>query len=72
MPSMFIHCDNRAVIAVANNKTYSCKSRHIRLRDGIISIDYVTSKVNLPDPHTKPLGRNLISGTSRGTGLKPI
>ena len=57
------------------------KNRHIRLRheimkwllkNGIISIDFVKSEVNLADPLTKPLGRKLILETSRGMGLKPI
>ena len=42
------------------------------LKDGIISIDYVKSKVNLVNPLTKPLGRKLILETSSGIGLKPI
>ena len=42
------------------------------LKDGIISIDYVKSEVNLADPLTKPLGRKLILETSSGMGLKPI
>ena len=80
-PSVSVHCDNKAAIAIASNKTFNGKNRHIRLRyevikqllrDGIVSIDYVKSELNLADPLTKPLGRNLISATSRGMGLKPI
>ena len=41
-------------------------------KDGIISIDYVKSEVNLADPLTKPLSKKLIEETSRGMGLKAI
>ena len=79
-PSVSMHCDCQAAISIAKNKTFNGKNRHIRLRhevvkqllkDGIISIDYVKSEVNLADPLTKPLGRKLINETSRGMGLKP-
>ena len=42
------------------------------LKDGIISIDYVKSEINLADPLTKPLGRKMISETSREMGLIPV
>ena len=73
-PSMSMHCDYQMTIAIAKNKSYNGKNRHIHLRhdvvkqllgDGIISIDYVKSKVNLANPLTKPLGRKLINETSR-------
>ena len=76
-PSMSMHCDCQAVISIAKNKAFNRKNRHIRLRhevvkqllkDGIISIDYVKSKVNLADP----LERKLILETSSGMKLKPI
>lgn len=80
-PSVSIHCDNQSAIAVAKNKTYNGKNRHVQLRhnvvkqlqkSGMISIDYVKSEMNLADPLTKPLARKLIFETSRGMGLKPI
>ena len=79
--SVFIHCDCQAAIARARNKAYSEKNRHIRLRhnivkqllkDGIISLDFVRSKMNLSDRLTKPLARKLVANTSRGIGLMPI
>ena len=79
-PSVSMHCDCQSAIAIAKNKAFNGKSRHIRLRhnivkqllkDGIISIDYVKSERNLADPMTKPLGRKQIIETSRGMGLKP-
>ena len=80
-PSVSMHCDCQVAIAIAKNKTFNGKNRHIQLRhnvvkqllkDGTISIDYVKSEVNLADPLTKPLGRKLIYETSREMGLKPI
>ena len=80
-PSVSLHGDCQAVIAIAKNKTFNGKNRHIQLRhnvvkqllkDRTISIDYVKSEVNLADPLTKPLGRKLIYETSRGMRLKPI
>jgi len=80
LPSVSIHCDCQAAIAIAKNKSYNCKSRHMKLRydvikqllrDGIISIDYVKSEINLVDPLTKPVGRKLILQTSKEMGLRP-
>ncbi|XP_071933569.1 uncharacterized protein [Coffea arabica] len=80
LPPVSIHCDCQAAIAIAKNKSYNCKSRHMRLRhdvvkqllrDGIISIDFVKSELNLADPLTKPVGRKLILQTTREMGLRP-
>ena len=80
-PSVSLHCDYQVAESIAKNKTFNGKNKHIRLRhevvkqllkDGIVSIDYVKSEVNLADPLTKPLGRKLILETSSGMGLKPI
>ena len=68
-PSISMHFDFQVAISIVKNKTFNGKNRHIRLRhevvklllkDEIISIDYVKSKVNLANPLTKPLGRKLI------------
>lgn len=32
MPPVSIHCDCQAVIAIVKNKSYNCKSRHMKLR----------------------------------------
>jgi len=80
-PSVSIHCNCQSAIAIAKNKTYNGKNRHIKLRHNLvkqllkretISIDYVKPDQNLVDPLTKPLGRNIILETSRGMGLKPL
>jgi len=77
-PSVLMHCDCQSAIAIAKNKSYNGKNRHIQLRhnlvkqllkSGTISIDYVKSERNLEDPLTKPLGRKMILETSRGMGL---
>jgi len=61
-----IHCDNQAVISRSQNFIYNGKSKHIHRRhnnvrqslsNGVISIEFVTSKVNLADPFTKDLSR---------------
>ena len=81
VPSVSLHCDSQAAIGRAMNKSYNGKSRHIRLRhnivrqlldDGVISLNFVRSEVNLADPLTKPLGRKLVYETSRGMGLMPV
>ncbi|XP_043809042.1 uncharacterized protein LOC122722409 [Manihot esculenta] len=62
-PSVSVCCDCQAAIAIAKNKTFNGKNRHIRLRhnvvkqllkDETISIDYVKSEVNLANSLTKP------------------
>ena len=78
-PSVSMYCDCQVAISIAKNKTFNGKNRHIRLRleivkqllkDGITSIDYVNSEVNLANPLTKPL--ELILETSIEMRLKPI
>jgi hypothetical protein len=80
-PSVALHCDSQAAIAVANNHAYNGKKRHIRLRhkaikellsSGVISLDYVKSEMNIADPLTKGLCRKLVLETSEGMGLKPV
>jgi len=79
VPAICIHCDNQAAISRAQNFIYNDKFRHIRHRyntikqlhsNGIISIDFVSSKDNLADPFTKGLIKKCINCTSRGMGLK--
>ncbi|WMV27108.1 hypothetical protein MTR67_020493 [Solanum verrucosum] len=45
--------------------------RHM-LKDEIIAIDYVKSKLNSTDSLTKSVGRRLIFQTSIEMGLRPI
>ena len=67
---IYIHCDNQAAISLAQNFIYNSKSRHIRLSNEIISIDFVSSKYNFTDLFTKGLSRKRINCASRGRGLK--
>ena len=80
MSAICIHCNNQAAISRAQNFIYNGKSIHIRRRhntvkqllsNGIISIDFVSSKDNLTDLFTKDLNGELINCASRGMGLKP-
>ena len=79
MLAINIHCDNQAVMSRAQNFIYKGKFRHIHRRhntvkqlhsNGIISIDFVSSKDNLVDPFTKGLSGERINCASRGMGLK--
>jgi len=74
-PSISMHCDCQATISIAKNKSFNNKNQHFQLKhdvvkqllkDGITSIDYVKSEMNLVDPLTKPLCRKMILETSRG------
>ena len=79
VPAICIHCDNQEAISRAQNVIYNGKFRHIRRRhntvkkllsNGIISIDFVSSKDNLVDPLTKGLSGERINYASRRMGLK--
>ena len=67
--SVSMDCECQAAISIAKNKTFNGKNRHIHLRheivkqlliDGIISIDYVKSEVNLTN-HL-PFGKKINFG----------
>ena len=77
-PSMFMRCDSQPAIAKSKSKMFNRKNRHIHLRHntvwqlletGVISLDFVRSKLNLVDLLTKPLNRKLVEQTSRGVGI---
>ena len=81
MPAICIHCDNQAAIFRAQNFIYNDKSRHIRRRhnivkqllsNGIISIDFVSSKDNLADPFIKGLSGKHINCAFEGNGSKSL
>ena len=59
--ALSIHCDSQATLARAYSEVYNGKSRHMSLRhdyvrklikDGIISLLFVRTNVNLADPFT--------------------
>ncbi|XP_047263818.1 L-ascorbate oxidase homolog [Capsicum annuum] len=69
IPPLTIYCDNKAAIFLSSSDCYNGKSRqvclkhnHMRilLEDGIISLQYVKSKLNLADPLSKGLDRELM------------
>ena len=67
MPSVSVYYNNKAIIAIANNKTLSCKSRHIMLR--LVVIKQLLKDGTL----TKPLRRNFVNvPILGGMTLKPI
>ena len=75
-----IHCDSDSALNKAYSQTYNGKSRHISLRHSlvhdlikgsVISVDYVNTKINMPDQFTKPLSRNSIELSAIGIGLWP-
>ena len=66
VPAICIHCDSQSSIGRAQSHMYNGKSRHIRRRhntvrqllsNGIMTIEYIRSKVNITDPLTKGMTR---------------
>ena len=69
IPPLTIYCDDKTAIFRALSDCYNGKSRQIRLKhnhvkilleDGIISLQYVKSKLNLADPLSKGLDKELM------------
>ncbi|PHT88956.1 putative polyamine oxidase 4 [Capsicum annuum] len=69
IPPLTIYCDNKTAIFRTSSDCYNGKSRQVRLKhnhvrilleDGIISLQYVTSKLNLADPLSKGLDKELM------------
>ena len=55
-------------------------SRHVKRRlktvrkmrnSGVIALDYIHTSINLADPFTKGLSRNVIENASREMGMRP-
>ncbi|PHT58678.1 hypothetical protein CQW23_01041 [Capsicum baccatum] len=81
IPPLTIFCDNKADIFWASSDYYNGKSRQVRLKhnhvrilleDGIISLQYVKSKLNLVDPLSKGLGKELVVQTCNGMRINPV
>nr|GEX40521.1 zinc finger, CCHC-type [Tanacetum cinerariifolium] len=81
MPAISLHYDSQSTLSRVYNKVYNGKSRHISHRhayvkelisNGIITIEYIRSCKNLTDPFTKGLPKDIVFGTTREMGLKPI
>ncbi|KAI3731774.1 hypothetical protein L1987_62963 [Smallanthus sonchifolius] len=76
-----IRCDSAATLAKAYSQMYNGKSRHLGVRhgmirdlimNGVISVEFVRSELNLADHLTKGLGRDLVNKSAKGMGLKSI
>nr|GFA85984.1 zinc finger, CCHC-type [Tanacetum cinerariifolium] len=74
-----IRCDSAATLAKAYSQVYNGKSRHLGVRhsmirelimNGVISVEFVRTQLNLADHLTKGLGRDLVRKAAIGMGLK--
>ena len=74
MPAICIHCVSQLLIGRAHSRIYNGKSRHIHRRhnivrqllsNGIMTIEYIRSKVNIAELLTKGLTREQVSKSSR-------
>ena len=81
IPAILMNCDNQTVIIKVNSSKDNMKSsRHVKRRlksvrklknSGVITVDYIQTTMNLADPFTKGLSRNVIDNASREMGLRP-
>ena len=69
------------IIKVNSSKDNMKSSRHVKRRlksvrklknSGVITLDYIQTNMNLADPFTKGLSRNVIDNASREMGLRPM
>nr|GEZ61993.1 zinc finger, CCHC-type [Tanacetum cinerariifolium] len=74
-----IRCDSAATLAKAYSQLYNGKSRHLGVRhimireliiNGVISVKFVRTQLNLSDRLTKGLARDLVRKAAIGMGLK--
>ncbi|GJY70905.1 zinc finger, CCHC-type containing protein [Tanacetum coccineum] len=74
-----IRCDSAATLAKAYSQVYNGKSRHLGVRhsmirelimNGVISVEFVKTQLNLADHLTKGLARDLVRKAAIGMGLK--
>ncbi|GJY20268.1 zinc finger, CCHC-type containing protein [Tanacetum coccineum] len=74
-----IRCDSAATLAKAYSQVYNGKSRHLGVRhsmirelimNGVISVEFVRTQLNLADHLTKGLARDLVRKAAIGMGLK--
>nr|GEW36495.1 zinc finger, CCHC-type [Tanacetum cinerariifolium] len=73
-----IRCDSAATLAKAYSQVYNGKSRHLGVRhimirelimNGVISVEFVRTQLNLADHLTKGLARDLVRMAAIGMGL---
>lgn len=74
-----IRCDSAATLAKVYSQVYNGKSRHLDVRhsmirelitNGVISVEFVRTQLNLADHLTKGLARDLVHKAAVGMGLK--
>ncbi|KAI3679324.1 hypothetical protein L2E82_51456 [Cichorium intybus] len=74
-----IRCDSAATLAKVYSQVYNGKSRHLNVRhsmireiitNGVISVEFVRTQLNLADHLTKGLARDLVHKEAVGMGLK--
>nr|GEV19726.1 zinc finger, CCHC-type [Tanacetum cinerariifolium] len=74
-----IRCDSAATLAKAYSQVYNGKSRHLGVRhsmicelimNGVISVEFIRTRLNLADHLTKGLARDLVRKAAIGIGLK--
>ncbi|GJT22920.1 zinc finger, CCHC-type containing protein [Tanacetum coccineum] len=79
MSTISIRCDSAATLAKAYSQVYNGKSRHLGVRhsmirelimNGVISVEFVRTQLNLADHLTKGLARDLVRKATIGMGLK--
>ncbi|GKF63324.1 hypothetical protein Tco_0186772, partial [Tanacetum coccineum] len=79
MSTISIRCDSAATLAKAYSQVYNGKSRHLGVRhsmirelimNGVISVEFVKTQLNLADHLTKGLTRDLVRKAAIGMGLK--
>ncbi|GJT95192.1 zinc finger, CCHC-type containing protein [Tanacetum coccineum] len=79
MSTISIRCDSAATLAKAYSQVYNGKSRHLGIRhsmicelimNGVISVEFVRTQLNLADHLTKGLARDLVRKAAIGMGLK--
>ncbi|GJV42668.1 zinc finger, CCHC-type containing protein [Tanacetum coccineum] len=79
MSTISIRCDSAATLAKAYSQVYNGKSRHLGVRhnmirelimNGVISMEFVKTQLNLADHLTKGLVRDLVRKAAIGMGLK--
>ena len=78
VPKIILKSDNQAALKVIKDKKYNSKTRHLGaktafirhyIKNGTISVEYVSTDKNLADGFTKPLGPKKFEEYVRSIGL---
>ena len=81
LPAISIHCDCKSAIDKCQQENANVKmNRHLKvwhkslrykMKNNVITLNYVKSEKNLADQLTKGLSRTVVLESSRGMGLSP-